>query len=57
MDRLVYLFELDSVRATLREMEIGQQAMFEEIVVNGNRVVLSLNQLTDSQAFLAAVRD
>ena len=57
MDRLVYLFELDSVRATPREIEIGQQAMFEEIVGNGNRVVLSLNQLTDSQAFLAAVKD
>jgi hypothetical protein len=57
MDKLVYLFELDSVRATPREIEIGQQAMFEEIVENGNRVVLSLNQLTDSQAFLAAVKD
>ena len=57
MDKLVYLFELDSVRSTPQEMEKGQQAMFEEIVRNGNRVVLSLNQLTDSQAFLAAVKN
>ncbi|MGN0834450.1 MAG: hypothetical protein ACI4QA_01295 [Candidatus Spyradosoma sp.] len=57
MDKLVYLFELDSVRNSLEEIEIGLQAIFEEIVRNGNSVVLSFNQLVDSHAFIAAVKD
>lgn len=57
MDKLVYLYELDSVRNSKREIEIGQQALFEEIVVNGNQVVLTFNQLTDSEAFLSAVKN
>lgn len=52
MNKLVYLFELDSVRNSYREIEIAQQAMFEEIILNGNIVVLSFNQLTDSKGFL-----
>lgn len=56
MNRLVYLFELDSVRNTEEEIKTGQQAMFEEIAENGNSVVLSFNQLTDSHAFIAAVK-
>ncbi len=31
MDRLVYLFELDSVRNSEQEVERGQQALYEEI--------------------------
>ena len=57
MDKLVYLHELDSVHTSREEILRGQQALFEEIVLNGNQVVLTFNQLTDSQAFLAAVRD
>ena len=57
MDRLVYLYELDSVRNSREEIIRGQQAMFEEIVKNGNKIVLSLNQITDSHAFLYAVQD
>ena len=38
---LVYLFELDSVRNSKAEIIKGQQALFEEIVMNGNQVVLS----------------
>ena len=57
MDRLVYLFELDSVRNSEQEVERGQQALYEEIVLNGNSVVLSFNQLSDSEAFLYAVKD
>lgn len=49
----VYLFELDSVRTSELEIKIGQEALYEEIVKNGNRVVLSMNQLTDSKAFLS----
>lgn len=57
MDRLVYLFELDSVRNSEQEIERGQQALYEEIVLNGNSVVLSFNQLADSEAFLYAVKN
>ena len=57
MDKLVYLYELDSVHNSPREILRGQQALFEEIVLNGNQVVLTFNQLTDSQAFLCAIRD
>ena len=51
--RSVYLFELDSVRKTDEEVIEGQKALFDEIVCNGNCVVLSMNQLTDSRAILS----
>ena len=35
---LVYLFELDSVRNSAEEIKIGQQALFEEIVIMGIRL-------------------
>lgn len=56
MNELVYLFELDSVRNSPQEILLGQQALFREIALKGNRVVLSFNQLTDSESFLSAVR-
>lgn len=52
MDKLVFLHELDSVRNAPAEIAAGQLALFQEIALNGNIVVLSFNQLTDSQAFL-----
>lgn len=55
MDELVYLFELDSVRSTPEEILLGQWALFREVALKGNRVVLTFNQLTDSQSFLCAV--
>lgn len=57
MNRIVYLYELDSVKNTEEEILYGQRAAFTEIVENGNRIVLSFNQLTDSLAFLAAVKN
>ena len=54
---LVYLFEVDSVRNSKAEIIKGQQALFEEIVMNGNQVVLSFNQLTDSEAFLSILEN
>ena len=54
---LVYLFELDSVRNSEKEIKIGQQALFEEIVINGNQVALSFNQLTDSESFLQMIEN
>ncbi len=56
MKKLVYLHELDSVRANRWEILRGQQAMHREIVERGNCVVITYNQLTDAQAFLVALR-
>ncbi|MDD3403512.1 MAG: hypothetical protein PHQ72_09180 [Hespellia sp.] len=53
----VYLFELDSVRNFHSEIMIGQNALYEEIVKNGNTVVLSMNQLTDSRSFLSLLHE
>jgi hypothetical protein len=55
--KLVYLYELDSVRKSEKEIATGQAALFEELVHNGNAVVLTFNQLVDSQAFLAALEN
>lgn len=52
MNKLVYLFELDSVRNSRMEAELGQKAMFNEIVNNGNQIALSFNQIADSKSFL-----
>lgn len=57
MDELVYLFELDSVRNSPREILRAQRTLFREVALKGNRVVLSFNQLTDSEGFLCGVRD
>lgn len=53
MRKYVYLFELDSVRKTDAEIIDGQRAMYDEIVRNGNIVVLTYNQLIDSRAFFS----
>ena len=47
--KYVYLFELDSVRKTDKEIIAGQKALYTEIVENGNIVVLTFNQLIDSR--------
>ena len=56
-DCVVYLHELDSVRNSSEEIYHAQRAMFEEIVSNGSKVVLSFNQLTDSRAFVSLIQD
>ena len=50
-NKLVYLFELDSVRASPMQIDAGLQALYDEIVVNGNTVVLTFNQIADSALF------
>ena len=57
MSKQVYLFELDSVRKSDAEITIGQKALYDEIVVNGNTVVLTYNQLVDSRAFFSLLND
>lgn len=56
-ERAVYLHELDSVRNSSGEIYHAQRALFEEIVSNGSKVVLSFNQLTDSRAFMSLIQD
>lgn len=54
--KYVYLFELDSVRKTDAEIIVGQRALYDEIVKNGNIVVLTYNQLIDSRTFFSRIR-
>lgn len=49
----VYLFELDSVKNRDEQVIKAQRALFDEIVCNGNCVVLSLNQLVDSRMIMS----
>lgn len=53
MKKYVYLFELDSVRKTDQEIINAQKALYNEIVANGNIVVLTYNQLVDSRGFFS----
>lgn len=53
----VYLFELDSVRKTDEEILYGQQCLYNEIVNNGNIVVMTFNQFVDSRAFFSLLDD
>ena len=57
MNRLVYLFELDSAKTSRHDAEKAEKAIFNEIIKNGNRVVLSMNQFVDSKVMTAAVQD
>lgn len=57
MDKQVYLFELDSVRKTNKEIEAGQRAIYNEIVKNGNTVVITYNQIVESRAFFSLLRE
>lgn len=57
MREYVYLFELDSVRKTDEEIIAGQKALYNEIVNNGNIVVLTYNQLVDSRGFFSLLKD
>lgn len=49
----VFLQEADSVRRSIREIELGQWAIFTEVVWYGHIVVLSFNQITDSYTLMS----
>lgn len=57
MGKKIYLFELDSVRKTDNEVKKGLFTLYEEIVYNGNTVVVSFNQLVDSRLFLCMLKE
>ena len=45
MNKSVYLYELDSVRNSKEEIQYAQERMFQEIILNGNQVILTMNQI------------
>ncbi|MCR4600508.1 MAG: hypothetical protein K5767_02035 [Clostridia bacterium] len=51
----VYLFRFDSVRTSPEEIRSALEEMHRQILLYGNTVVLSYNQITDSMAFLAGI--
>lgn len=53
----IYLFELDPVRESDDEILAGLSAIHDEIVRNGNAVVLTYEQLIDSQVFFSLMAD
>lgn len=57
MSKYVYLFELDSVRKSDEEIIAGQTALYDEIVTNGNIVVLTYNQIVDSRGFFSLLKN
>ena len=57
MHKLVYLHELDSIRKTDEEITVGQKALYNEIVINGNSVVMTYNQIVESRAFFNLMKD
>lgn len=57
MSKYVYLFELDSVRKTDEEIIAGPAALYDEIVTNGNIVVLTYNQMVDSRGFFSLLKN
>lgn len=53
----IYLSELDSLRESDEEIHLGLTAIRDEIVRNGNAVVLTYEQLADSRAFFSLMED
>lgn len=51
--KYVYLHELDSVCKTDEDIIIAQKALYNEIAINGNIVVLSYDQIVDSRGFFS----
>ena len=57
MNRLVYLFELDTAKTGRSDAENAELAIFNEIIKNGNKVVMSMNQFVDSRIMTSAMYD
>lgn len=57
MNKLVYLFEFDSVKKNTHDILVAHENAFRELVLNGNAIVFSMNQITDSFVFTYAMRN
>ena len=53
----IYLFELNPLRESDEEILAGLSAIHDEIVRNGNAVVLTYEQLIDSRVFFSLMAD
>ncbi|MBE5891049.1 MAG: hypothetical protein E7282_08800 [Lachnospiraceae bacterium] len=51
----IYLFKNDSVRTSQAEIRGALTEMYNQIILYGNTIVLSYNQVTDSRAFLSGI--
>jgi hypothetical protein len=57
MEKYRYLPELDSVRNTNLQVAIAQNELWRALVADGDIVVLTMQQLTDSKAFVSLLGD
>lgn len=57
MNNLVYLYELDSVCNSSKEMEFAMKSLYKTLVVDGDILVLTLNQFADSMVLMSIVND
>ena len=57
MNKYVYLFEFDSVLKKKSDIVRAQEAAFRELVINGNGIVFSMNQIADAITFQYVMKD
>lgn len=58
MNEIVYLYELDSICNTKKEMEYAlDKALYEAIVLNGDKVALTFNQFADSVFIMSFLKN
>ena len=57
MNRYVYLYELDSTVSSDVGIKAGRNALLEETLERGNKVVITFNQLVDSKALVGLMQD
>lgn len=51
MDKMIYLYELDSVIKTKTDMKNALEKVYNTLMVDGDKIVVSLNQIADSRFF------
>lgn len=52
MESKVFLWEMDSVRNSERECQLASEALYRALLVDGNVVVMTFNQLADARWML-----
>lgn len=57
MENKVFLWEMDSVRNSERECQLAREALYRALLVDGNVVVMTFNQLADARWMLPILED
>ncbi len=58
MDKYIYALELDSVCNSQKELSYAlDKVLYEYIALNGNKIVLTFNQLADSTFIISFLKD